>query len=178
MVTPKPQPKVMLVNPPCTTSPGVPLPKSTTMATTPLPSRIKINVPRNSAASSARREVFCTRWAFYHPAIAFVVRALYGPLKRSEERRAGSEWSSDVCSSDLCAQELGCQFREERGFLHAMGILPSCYRLCRARAIRATEARARHPRRRGADARARSPASATAAPHGRWKLRLVNCKTG
>src|ERR1035441_10286903 len=81
MVTASPHPMVMLVKPPCTTSPGVPLPNSTTMATTPLPSRIRINVPRNSAASSARREYFCTRWAFYHPAIAFAVRAVCGPLR-------------------------------------------------------------------------------------------------
>src|ERR1039458_7693265 len=91
MVTASPHPMVMLVKPPCTTSPGVPLPNSTTMATTPLPSRIRINVPRNSAASSARREYFCTRWAFYHPAIAFVVRALYGPLKRAPGIHAAVE---------------------------------------------------------------------------------------
>src|ERR1039458_8300116 len=46
---------------------------------------------RSTAASSARREYFCTRWAFYHPAIAFVVRALYGPLKRAPGIHAAVE---------------------------------------------------------------------------------------
>src|SRR5439155_389100 len=53
MVTPRPQPSVMLVYPPLTISPGVPEPNNTTMATTPFPNRIRISVPMNSAESSA-----------------------------------------------------------------------------------------------------------------------------
>src|SRR5215469_11470066 len=52
IVTASPQPSVMLVYPPCTISPGTPVPNSTTMATTPLPKRINTSVPRNSAISS------------------------------------------------------------------------------------------------------------------------------
>src|SRR5579864_5995973 len=52
MVTPSPHPNVILVKPPCTTSPGTPLPNSTTMATTPSPNRIKMSVPKNSAINS------------------------------------------------------------------------------------------------------------------------------
>src|SRR5580692_10380866 len=53
MVTPIPNAKLMFVNPPLTTSPGTPWANNTTMATTPLPKRSKIRVPKNSAASSA-----------------------------------------------------------------------------------------------------------------------------
>src|SRR5579872_1648839 len=52
MVTASPQPIVMLVKPPCTISPGAPVPNSTTMATTPSPNRMSTNVPKNSAINS------------------------------------------------------------------------------------------------------------------------------
>src|SRR5215470_5444947 len=58
MVTASPQPMVMLVNPPWMTSPGFFAGNSTTMATTPLPNRIRTNVPRNSARSSAVKPGF------------------------------------------------------------------------------------------------------------------------
>src|SRR5690242_12138403 len=45
----------MLVKPPCTTAPGVCEGNSTTIATTPSPSRISTKVPRNSAINSADR---------------------------------------------------------------------------------------------------------------------------
>src|SRR5216684_1451909 len=57
MVTPRPQPIVMLVKPPCTTSPGTPLPNSTTMATTPSPNRIRTSVPKNSAINSGSIQI-------------------------------------------------------------------------------------------------------------------------
>ena len=53
IITANPQPSVMFVYPPLTISPGAPVPKRTTMATTPLPNRIRISVPMNSAESSA-----------------------------------------------------------------------------------------------------------------------------
>src|SRR5262245_52168253 len=50
--TARPQPRVTLVKPPLTTSPGTPVLKRVTIATTPLPRAISTNVPRNSASSS------------------------------------------------------------------------------------------------------------------------------
>ena len=52
MVTASPQPIVMLVKPPCTISPGAPVPNSTTMATTPSPNKMRTRVPKNSAINS------------------------------------------------------------------------------------------------------------------------------
>src|SRR4029077_8844106 len=57
MVTPRPQPIVILVNPPCTTSPGTPFPNSTTMATTPSPNSIRTSVPKNSAINSGSIQI-------------------------------------------------------------------------------------------------------------------------
>src|SRR5579859_6296510 len=53
MVTPRPHPRVMLVKPPWIVSPGFLVGNRTTIATTPVPNRIRTNVPRNSAMSSA-----------------------------------------------------------------------------------------------------------------------------
>src|ERR1039458_8839173 len=36
-----------------------------------------------------------------HPQKSYVQKSLDSILARSEERRVGSDWSSDVCSSDL-----------------------------------------------------------------------------
>src|SRR5271165_262427 len=58
MVTARPQPKVMLVKPPCTIPPGFADGNNTTMATTPMPKSIRTKVPRNSAINSAIREGF------------------------------------------------------------------------------------------------------------------------
>src|SRR5437016_13840320 len=69
MVTARPQPSVMLVKPPCTTSPGVPVPNSTTIATTPLPNKIRTSVPKNSATNSGTR-VRIEQREFYHAADA------------------------------------------------------------------------------------------------------------
>src|SRR5579864_6645907 len=55
MVTANPQPRVMLVKPPWMVSPGFFVGNSTTIATTPVPNRMRTNVPRNSAMSSASR---------------------------------------------------------------------------------------------------------------------------
>src|SRR5664279_6009921 len=69
-VTPSPQPRVILVYPPLTTSPGTPLPKRTTIAQTPLPNRIRTSVPRNSAITSAGRPSLRIGSEFYHPVMA------------------------------------------------------------------------------------------------------------
>src|SRR5579864_6054008 len=58
MVTANPQPRVMLVKPPWMTSPGFFVGNSTTIATTPVPNRMRTNVPRNSARSSAVKPGF------------------------------------------------------------------------------------------------------------------------
>src|SRR5260370_6499004 len=66
IVTASPQANVILVNPPFTISPGTPWPNSTTMATTPFPSRTIRNVPKASAINSGARRFVVMSLALYH----------------------------------------------------------------------------------------------------------------